>query len=274
MNQQGFENYTYLTYGRTTGTANSYIQAIHILDRIFRIEDVFGLGGNTLTEIEDTILLQKIVEFISSEERKFKKGQQSIFKHGLATQTSYPKQGFCSAALKHLQRYQVYESKVSIADSITERLSDCKVVSNELLQHFDITREGRDEEGKAKVRIGQSYYRKMILSLYSNKCCVTGIDIPTLLRASHIIGWAENKANRMNPENGLCLSGTYDLAFDQHLISFDEKYRMVIGKEIKDHFTNEFTKDHFERYEGKQISLPTKYLPNQKFLEVHRKLLH
>jgi len=69
----------------------------------------------------------------------------------------------------------------------------------------------------------------MIVSLYGGKCCITGLDVPKLLRASHIIRWADDKENRMNPENGLCLSGTYDLAFDQHLISFDEDYRMIVG---------------------------------------------
>lgn len=120
MNQQGFENYTYLIYGRQTGTANSYIQAIHILDRIFSIKDVFGLHCKTLTEIDDVILLHKIVEFVSSEEKKFKKKLESIFSYGLPSQTSYPRQGFCSAAVKHLQRYQIYDSQTSAADSIAE----------------------------------------------------------------------------------------------------------------------------------------------------------
>lgn len=274
MSQQGFEIYAYLIYGRKNGTANSYIQAIHILDRIFSIKDVFGLNNKPLTEIDDAHLLQKIAEFVSSEEKKFKLGQESIFSHGLPNQSSYPKKGFCSAATKFLQRYLVYESQTSTADEIAERLHDGKTVSKELLKNFDITKEGRDRESMTKVRIGQAYYRKMILSIYSNKCCVTGVDIPTLLRASHIVGWAEDKNNRMNPENGLCLSGTYDLAFDQHLISFDEKYRMILGNEIREHFTNAFTKEYFYKFEGKQISLPTKYLPSQHLLETHRNLLH
>lgn len=273
MNQQGFEDYTHFIYGKKTGTANSYIQAIHILDRIFTFKDVFGLNGRTLTEINDAFLLQRIAEFVSTEEKKYKSAQDSIFSYGLSNQTSYPRQGFCSAAAKHLLRYQIYESQATSADAIADRLSDGKEVSRELLKNFDITKEGRDQESKTKVRIGQAYYRKMILSLYSGKCCVTGVDIPMLLRASHIVGWAEDKANRMNPENGLCLSGTYDLAFDQHLISFDEKYRMILGSEIRDHFTNAFTKDYFEKYEGKKINLPSKYLPSQSLLEIHREQL-
>ena len=188
-------------------------------------------------------------------------------------QTSYPKKGFCSAAMRHLQRYQTYEPKEIEANAIADQLSIGTEVSSELLKHFDITREGRDQVSKTKVRIGQTYYRKMIITLYAGKCCVTGLDVPNLLRASHIVGWADDIENRMNPENGLCLSGTYDIAFDQHLISFDEDYRMIVGSEIRDHFTTAITRDYFKKYEGRKITMPSKFLPSQDLLQRHRELL-
>ena len=215
MNQQGFENYTFIAYGHETGTAHSYIKAIHILDRLFAINDVFNLQGKSLTEVDDEYLLHRITDFIILEEKRYRSGEESIFKYGLDTQKSYPRGGFCSAAMKHLQRYQTYDPQEIEANAIVSRSSRGKAVSAELLRHFDITREGRDQLSKAKVRIGQDYYRKMVISIYGGKCCVTGIDVPKLLRASHIIPWSEDRENRMNPENGLCLSGTYDLAFDQ-----------------------------------------------------------
>lgn len=273
MNQQGFEDYTFFAYGHQTGTANSYIMAIRILDRIFAIKDVFNLQGKSLTEVDDEYLLHQITDFVVSEEKKFKSGAESIFDYGLDTQKSYPRGGFCSAAMKHLQRYQTFEPQEIEANAIADRLSDGKEVSNELLEHFDITKEGKDQVSKTKVRIGQAYYRKMIVSLYGGKCCITGLDLPKLLRASHIIRWADDKENRMNPENGLCLSGTYDLAFDQHLISFDEDYRMIVGKEISEHFTNTVTRDYFKKFIGKKIAMPSKFLPNQVFLQAHRELL-
>lgn len=274
MDQQGFEEYSYFAYGKKNGTANSYIMAIRIIDNIFSIKDVFSLEGKSLTEIDDAFLLQKITDYISSEEKKYKSGEDSIFKYGSPTQRSYPLKGFCSAAMKHLQRYQTYGPMEIGANSIVERSQNGKDVSTGLLYYFDITKEGRDKISKNKIRIGQAYYRKMIISIYSGKCCVTGMDVQTLLRASHIVPWAENKENRMNPENGLCLSGTYDLAFDQHLITFDEDYRMIVGKEIRDHFTNKAINAYFIKYEGKRIALPTKFHPNQTLLQLHRELLH
>ena len=273
MDQKGFEDYTYFSYNRKTGTADSYIRAIRILDRLFAQKDVFNLKGRSLTEVDNEPLLQQITEFVISEEKKYRYGQESIFEYGLDNQTSYPRKGFCSAAMKHLQRYQTFEPKEIEANAIANRLSHGKDVSNGLLELFDITKEGKDQISQTKVRIGQDYYRKMIISIYGGKCCVTGLDVPKLLRASHIIRWADDKENRMNPENGLCLSGTYDLAFDQHLISFDEHYKMIVGKEIRDHFTTTVTRNYFEKFVGKKIALPSRFLPSQELLRAHRELL-
>lgn len=274
MNQKGFEEYSYFAYGRKNGTANSYIMAIRIIDNIFAIKDVFSHGGKSLTEIDNAYLLQILTEFVCSEEKKYKSGEDSIFKYGSPTKSSYPRKGFCSAAMKHLQRYQTYGPKEIEANSIVESSPYGKIVSAGLLNHFDITKEGRDRISLNKVRDGQTYYRKMILSIYAGKCCVTGMDVQSLLRASHIVPWAEDKENCMNPENGLCLSGTYVLAFDQHLISFDDDYRMIVGKEIRDHFTNNATNTCFMKFEGKRIALPSRFLPNQTLLQSHRELLH
>ncbi len=50
----------------------------------------------------------------------------------------------------------------------------------------------------------------------------TGITDPALLRASHIVPWAEceSDALRLNVYNGLLLSSLWDAAFDVGLISF------------------------------------------------------
>lgn len=273
MNQQGFEDYTFFAYGRETGTAKSYIMAIRILDRLFAMNDVFHLRGKSLTEVDDEYLLQTITDFVVSEERKFRTGEDSIFKFGLGTQKSYPRGRFCSAAMRHLQRYQSFAPQEITANEIADRLRRGKDVSAKLIELFDITREGKDQISQTKVRNGQTYYRKMLISLYGGKCCLTGLDVPKLLRASHIIRWADDKDNRMNPENGLCLSGTYDLAFDQHLISFDEDYRMIVGDEISDHFTTTVTRNYFKKFVGKKITMPSKFIPSQIFLQAHRELL-
>ena len=128
-----------------------------------------------------------------------------------------------------------------------------------------------DTESNAEVhqRIGQNVFRSVLLEIYNGKCCVCGLNIMELLRASHIIPWSENKEQRLNPENGLCLSATYDVAFDRNLISFDDDYKMVVSRYIKDFYTNEVAKEYFKKYEGKQLMMPNKFYPNKDLLRRH-----
>lgn len=132
---------------------------------------------------------------------------------------------------------------------------------------------GETRKRYVKTRVNQNFFRKMILSNYQNKCAVTSIDMPALLIASHIIPWAENKEERLNPANGICLSALYDKAFDKHLISFDEDYRMILSKNLKEHCTKDYYQTHFGTMEGQSMILPSRGLPNIKFLEWHRNII-
>lgn len=278
LTKEGFRQYTHLVYNKNTGAANSYIQAINILDNIFQKEDVFQLNGRSLCTIYDEKLLSAIIEFVKLEEKKSKAGINSIFsRYGNPNQSSYPNAGFCSAAIRHLSRYIVYELNQVAADSIFSQNTKGTAISKKLLKHFNLDdidkKDGTDKEATTKIRIGQEYFRKMLLQIYDNKCCVTGLNVPITLRASHIVPWKDDKTNRLNPENGLLLSATYDAAFDKYLISFDEDYRMIVSKYIKDFYTSSVTREYFEKFEGKRISFPMKYLPNQMFLSKHRESL-
>ena len=46
-----------------------------------------------------------------------------------------------------------------------------------------------------------------------------------------------------------------------------------LSKEIKEYYTNEVAKTYFGNYEGKQLILPSLYLPSKKLLEKHRSLM-
>jgi len=121
------------------------------------------------------------------------------------------------------------------------------------------------------VRRGQDYFRQVILNAFNNRCCVSGIPIRSMLVASHILPWSEHPAERLNPANGLCLSRIHDVAFDRHLITFDEDYRLVLSKELKSECSNSVLKESFAVFEGKRINLPEEALvPNKAFLSKHR----
>lgn len=273
MTQKGFEDYLFAVYDPKNGTADSYITAIRIIDKLFKDNDVFALGGKSITSIDDYDLLVGIAEFIYKEQAHYKKGAKSFFDGVKSHQTSYPRNGFCSAAIRQLLKYHTYDVDETKAWNIFDGKRTGRKVSKELANLFKIDKEGKDAIVTTRIRLGQDYFRKMVLANYGCKCCVTGLNIPQTLRASHIVEWSKDKANRLNPENGLCLSATYDAAFDKHLISFDDDYCMIVSKEIKDYYTNDVAKEYFMKYEGKKIILPSLYLPSKALLDKHRELL-
>ncbi len=120
-----------------------------------------------------------------------------------------------------------------------------------------------------KTRIGQSIFRKMTLENYSYKCCFSGVDLPQLLVASHIVPWAKNEDLRLNPRNGLCLSTIHDRAFDQGLWTLNEDLEILISDYLK-HSNSQFINDQFLRFEGKKLSLKCKDKPETEFLSFHR----
>ena len=111
MTQQGFEEYLYSIFGKKTGAAKSYIKAIQIIDEMFIYNDVFNLKGKSIVNISDYNLLAQIKEYIHYQQSLFRNSKESIFSNISINQHSYPKNGFCSAALKHLLDYHVYYYK-------------------------------------------------------------------------------------------------------------------------------------------------------------------
>lgn len=128
---------------------------------------------------------------------------------------------------------------------------------------------GETKIREVKTRVNQNVFRQMVLANYSGKCALTSIDIPDLLFASHIIPWASNEQERLNPENGICLSALYDKAFDKGLIGFDSKYRVVFSPILKKHSAKNYYTKYFSSLENVELIRPQKYLPNLQFLEWH-----
>ncbi len=121
-----------------------------------------------------------------------------------------------------------------------------------------------------KIRIGQNFFRQMVLSSYGNRCCITGNPIPELLIASHIIPWREQSEYRLNPQNGLCLARTHDVAFDQGLITFDENYKLVLSRYLQEFLPEETLEHNFVTYAGNPLRLPEKFQPEPNFIRFHR----
>ncbi len=97
-----------------------------------------------------------------------------------------------------------------------------------------------------KVRIGQRYFRQVVLNAYGERCALTGIGIRSLLVASHIIPWSKSEEHRLDPQNGIALNALHDKAFDRGLITFDTELRLVCAPSLRDHFTEATVSQNFK----------------------------
>ncbi len=269
-------------HAKDSGTATSYVTALNKLDTALRNANFFQNPNETVWNIHDDDRLVALYAFVKQEQKKLDGG---IFKNESAK--SYWKQGFCSAAVKDFARF------LSLTIRQEQMLSEFKSTENGLvlahkldairlkpspllLDHDDwnvTSQEGKTVIREVEVRQNQKVFRKMILQNYHSQCCLTGLPIAEVLRASHISAWANDKDNRMNPENGLCLSATYDAAFDRHLISFDEDYRLIFAPSLRDYCSNEAFREQFQKFHGVKITMPSRFLPSQNLLADHREKL-
>ena len=147
-------------------------------------------------------------------------------------------------------------------EQITEPTDD------EAFDHVDAP-VGEDRVVQTTVRIGQDFFRAAVLSAYNEQCCVTGLAVPRLLEASHIVPWNHDRANRTNPQNGLLLSVLHHRAFDAGVITIGNDMEVRVARRFSSQ-TDEFFDHAIGRYDGSPITLPEKFAPDQEFLSYHR----
>lgn len=144
------------------------------------------------------------------------------------------------------------------------------LVDTEPSKLFTVPKGPTEVQRVVNVRRVQDFFRKAILGSYESRCALTDLAVPELLIASHIIGWSDNEARRADPTNGICLNALHDKAFDRHLLTFDEDYRVVLSSALKSREASEFQSHNFERLEGKPLRLPHRFLPDSVALAKHR----
>lgn len=128
---------------------------------------------------------------------------------------------------------------------------------------------GQTKERLVKTRVNQLLFRKIILSAYSNRCTISGTNIPELLVASHIKRWSDDIDNRLNPSNGLCLNSFYDSAFDKGFIGIDLNYKVILADKVKKNSDEKHYSQFFKSIENSKIQLPDRFLPDKSFIQFH-----
>jgi putative restriction endonuclease len=157
-----------------------------------------------------------------------------------------------------------YESEVLLS-----KISKAPTIIDTFESTEDEYKEGKTREQTLRVRVNQSFFRSSILAAYNSTCCITGLSIPELLTASHIRPWAIDEKNRLNPRNGLLLNSLHDRAFENGLISITPEYKILVSSKLKRQIKNENLKTYFLGFEGENIILPSRFLPDPIFLKYH-----
>lgn len=83
-----------------------------------------------------------------------------------------------------------------------------------------------------EARQGQGNYRKNLLN-ESSECIITRVNDERILIASHIKPWVvANDIEKIDFNNGLVLTPTYDKLFDQGFISFEDDGEIIVSPYI------------------------------------------
>lgn len=128
---------------------------------------------------------------------------------------------------------------------------------------------GETRRAITQQRIKQHFFRRAVLSSYRGRCCMSGLSESRLLVASHIVPWSKDKANRLNPSNGLCLSAIHDKAFDRGLITLSQSFTIIVSDQLRTQ-NNPLVQQAIVALHGLPIELPERFLPSMDFLARHR----
>lgn len=115
-------------------------------------------------------------------------------------------------------------------------------------------------------RVGQGEFRANLLNLW-DACAITSVDVPEILKASHIKPWKEStNQERLDPYNGLILTPTLDSLFDAGFVSFENNGGILLSKNI-------------QPYSGllnlsPDMKLRKTFSKNQHYLEYHRDVIY
>ena len=114
--------------------------------------------------------------------------------------------------------YALLKSAAARARTMPNRVADAF-----FKQAADLPR-STEAERLVVQRVGQQLFRAALLDYWQGRCCMTGLDVPELLRASHIKPWAAcgSDNERLDVFNGLLLAPHLDALFDSGLLTVDD----------------------------------------------------
>ena len=154
------------------------------------------------------------------------------------------------------------------SEALSAKLMDRPLQLADAVEWDDI--QGLDREATTKVRVNQHLFRSIILSSYREECAICGLPVVGLLVACHIVPWALDPQNRMNPRNGICMCSLHDRAYEIGILLIDERFVVSLGDKAQCYRSNDAFNRYISAFEGKAMKLPDRWHPNPLFLQKRR----
>ena len=129
---------------------------------------------------------------------------------------------------------------------------------------------GVEREQMVRQRVNQQFFRTAVLAAYNSRCCITGLALPELLNASHIIPWAACASTRVNPANGLCLNALHDRAFDRGIITISADSRVIVSPAVHRMGKTAEAQKWLLDFHDAPLRRPDRFSPDPEFLAWHR----
>jgi len=162
------------------------------------------------------------------------------------------------------------EGVAAEAEAVYARLSGREQTSDALELDLILPLGPTEVTRNVRMRRVQSFFRAAVLTSYEYRCALTGLAVPELLNASHIIPWKTDAKRRADPRNGIALNVLYDRAFDRGLITFDKYLRVMLSEKLVCTCPGTFQSQILSHLKGRQLQLPPRFAPDPVAIAYHR----
>ncbi len=121
-------------------------------------------------------------------------------------------------------------------------------------------------ETTVRTRLHQAYFRRDVLGVYRNRCCVCELRVRPLLQGAHIVPDAVAEGIAA-VQNGLSLCSLHHAAYDRSIMRVRSDYTIAIRDEWIE-IGDQFARVSLSEFDGRSIRLPSDPLhrPNPDFL--------
>ena len=94
-----------------------------------------------------------------------------------------------------------------------------------------------------RVSRERHFFKRAVLATYNDRCFISGCALPQMLVASHIKPYSKcrSEADRISPDNGICLNTFYDKAFDAGLITITPSMKIYVSSFLTNTPQDDFT---------------------------------